>query len=458
MRFPIILLAPWLALAAGPAERDLARACLKELIEINTTDSAGDNTRAAEAAARRLREAGFAAGDVQVIVPAPKKGNVVVRLRGSGKGQPVLLIAHLDVVEARREDWSLDPFTLTEKDGYFYGRGTQDNKGDAAIVLANFIRLKREGFVGGRDLILALTADEEGGRGPDGVEWLLANRRPLIDAAYCINLDSGGGQTRAGRRLFYGVQAAEKGYATFHLRATNPGGHSSLPVAQNAIYQLADALGRVRRVEFPVSVNAVTRSFFDNAAALESGQRAADMRAVAGTQPDAAAAARLSAASPLYNALLHTTCVATGLSGGHAENALPQSAEAAVNCRLMPGDTVEHVGGVLRQAVAGTGVEVAPPSRGIVNPASPWPPPFAPEARRALGAVWPGVQMLGVMETGGTDGRLLRHAGIPTYGAASMFLDVDDIRAHGRDERIPVAAFYEGVDFNYALLRAVAGL
>ena len=456
MRSACLFLVPLLLPAAGPSDRQLARDCLRELIEINTTDSAGDNTRAAEAAARRLRAAGFAASDVEVVVPAPKKGNLVARLRGTGGGRPVLMIAHLDVVEARREDWSMDPFTLHEKDGYFYGRGTQDDKGEGALVLANFVRLKREGYVPARDLILALTADEEGGRGPNGVTWLLADRRPLIAAGFSINVDAGGGQLRNGKRVFYSIQAAEKGYATFRLRATNPGGHSSLPVPRNAIYQLADALARVRDARFPVSVNPVTRSFFDQVAATASGQEAADLRAVASAQPDPAAAARLSAL-PYYNALLHTTCVATGISGGHAENALPQSAEATVNCRLMPGDTVEHAGQVLRAAVAGTEVEVVPPARENANPASPWPPPFASALERVVRSLWPDVPVVGVMETGATDGRLLRQAGIPCYGASSMFLDVDDIRAHGRDERIPVGAFYEGLDFNYALLKAVGG-
>ena len=455
MRIVIALLLPFLLRGADPA-RELARECLKELVEINTTDSSGSVTRAAEAVARRLHAAGFDAGDAQVIEPAPGKGNLVARIRGTGSGRPILFIAHLDVVEARREDWTSDPFTLLEKDGWFYGRGTSDNKGDASLLVANFARLKREGFRPARDLILALTADEEGGRGPNGVEWLLDNRRPLIDAEFCVNVDSGGGQTRKGRRLLYSLQAAEKTYATFRVRAKNPGGHSSLPTRDNAIYEVAAALVRIRDVRFPPRLLPVTRDFFERMGAIESGQPAADMRAVAGVVPDEAAIGRLSAASPYYNALLHDTCVATMISGGDAENALPQSVEAAVNCRLIPGNTVDGVASRLREA-AGSSVEIVAPRRTGDNPASPWPPPFAPALERVVKSMWPGLPVVPVMETGGTDGKPLRRAGIPTYGLSAIFGDVDDVRAHGRDERIAVEAFYEGLEFNYRLIKALAG-
>jgi acetylornithine deacetylase/succinyl-diaminopimelate desuccinylase-like protein len=451
------LLAGLLYLLLGAAQhsgRENAREILKELVEINTTESAGDQTRAAQAVARRLRAAGFPASDVQVLEPVPRKGNLVARFRGTGAAKPVLLLAHLDVVEARREDWSLDPFILTEKDGYYYGRGTQDDKGDAALLVANLIRLKREGFRPNRDLLLALTADEETDIA-NGVDWLLANRRDLIDAEYCINIDAGGGQLRHGKPVHYSVQAAEKGYATYRLRATNPGGHSSLPVPRNAIYELAAALERVRAVEFPVLLNPVTRAYFTQASATETGRNATDMRAVAAAKPDLDAARRLSA-SPYFNALLHTTCVATEIKGGHAENALPQSAEAVVNCRLLPGDTLDHVTAVLRQAVAGAGVEVIPPKREVSNPASPWPPPFASAITSALHERWPGLPVIGEMETGGTDNKQLRRAGIPAYGVSSFFTDGDDVRAHGRDERIRVQALYDALDFNYRLLKAVA--
>jgi acetylornithine deacetylase/succinyl-diaminopimelate desuccinylase-like protein len=329
----MLLLLAMAFLQAPEPPRDLARAVLKELIEINTTDSSGDNTAAAQAIAQRFREAGFPASDVEVVVPAPKKGNVVVRYRGAGKGRPVLFIAHLDVVEARREDWTMDPFQLHETDGYFYGRGTQDMKGEAALLVANFIRLKREAFQPDRDFILALTADEEGGRGPNGVQWLLHNRHALFDAEYCLNMDSVGGQAKDGRRILYSAQAAEKGYLSFYLRAKNPGGHSSLPVRDNAIYAMSEALLKVRELQFPENLNEVTRNFF-----AKSPEKSAN---------------------PAYeNALRRTTCVATMLQAGHADNALPQSAEATVNCRVMPGETQVEVERRLREAV-GNGIEIS---------------------------------------------------------------------------------------------------
>jgi acetylornithine deacetylase/succinyl-diaminopimelate desuccinylase-like protein len=454
--FPMCILPLLLAgfMQAGEAPRDLARAVLKELVEIDTTDSAGDNTAAAQVVARRLRDAGFPAEDVEVVTPAPRKGNLVARLRGSGKARPVLFLAHLDVVEARREDWTLDPFRLTERDGYFYGRGTQDMKGEAALLAANFIRLKREGFRPDRDLILALTADEEGGRGPNGVAWLLENRRALIDAEFCVNADAGGGQARAGRRRLYSVQAAEKGHVSFLLRARNPGGHSSLPPAENAIYELAAALLRIRDIRFPVQLNEVTRGYFLRTAELFSSGDAADRRAVAQEPPDAEAAARLSRA-PYENALLHTTCVATMLAGGHADNALPQTATATVNCRLLPGETQSAVADRLRTA-AGPGIEVTVKTPLQPSPASPLNPALLRQVERVAGSMWAGLPVVPVMETGYTDGRTLRAAGIPTYGIAQMFYDVDDIRAHGKDERIRTSYFDEGLEVGYRMIRELA--
>jgi acetylornithine deacetylase/succinyl-diaminopimelate desuccinylase-like protein len=442
------------AAPAQDANRAMARAVLKELIEINTTDSVGDNTAAAEAVARRLRDAGFDAADVEVVEPAPKKGNVVARLRGTGRGRPVLFLAHLDVVEAKRDDWTMDPFTLVEKDGYFYGRGTQDIKGDGAILVTNFIRLKREGFRPDRDMILALTADEEGGRGPNGVAWLLEHRRDLVDAEFCVNTDAGGGQAKDGKRILYAVQAAEKGYVSFILTAKNPGGHSSLPVKDNAIYDLAAALLRVRDLQFPLVLGDVTRAYFERTAALAEGQEAEDRRAVAKIPPDKAAAARLSAAA-YENALLHTTCVATLLSGGHADNALPQTAEATVNCRALPGATQDDIEARLRQA-AGPGIEVRVKYPLSAGPESPPPPVLMARVETVVHSMWPGLLVVPVLETGGTDGRTLRLAGIPTYGIAQMFYDLDDVRAHGQDERIRTSYFYDGLGFGYALMKAVS--
>ena len=409
---------------------ELARSVLKELIEINTTDFSGDNTAAAQAMAKRFLAAGFSASDIEVVAPAPKKGNVIVRYRGTGTGRPVLFIAHLDVVEARRNDWTTDPFQLIEKDGYFYGRGTQDIKGEAALLVANFVRLKREGFRPARDLILALTADEEGGRGPNGIEWLLRNRRALIDAEYCLNVDAGRGQAKDGRPVLYSVQAAEKGYLSFHVRAKNPGGHSSLPVRENAIYVLSEALIRVRDLQFPENLNEVTRNYFAKSPEKSS--------------------------NPAYeNALRRTTCVATMLQAGHADNALPQTAEATVNCRVLPGETQAEVEQRLRQAV-GSGVEISVKIPLAPNSPSPLTPDLVTRVERVVHSLRPDLPVVAVMETGGTDGKSLRASGIPTYGTALMFSDMKDIRAHGQDERIRVKNFYDGLEFGYALIQEIA--
>ena len=336
--------------------RQLAHDIFKQLIEINTTDSVGSTTVAAEAMAQRLRDAGFPASDVVVLGPNPRKGNMVARLHGTGAHRPVLLIGHLDVVEARRSDWTTDPFQFVEKDGYFYGRGTQDMKSDDAIWVTEFIRLKREGFKPDRDLILALTADEEGGQS-NGVDWLIKNHRDLIDAEFVLNADGGGVDTENGKPVIVSMDASEKLYADFQLKVTNPGGHSSLPVPDNAIYHLADALGRLEHFQFPLELNDVTRAYFERMASVETGQEAADMRAILNSPPDPAAAARLSL-DPLQNATLRTTCVATRLDAGHANNALPQSARANVNCRILPGHTREEIRQTLIRIFADPKVEV----------------------------------------------------------------------------------------------------
>jgi acetylornithine deacetylase/succinyl-diaminopimelate desuccinylase-like protein len=450
------------ALAAGQpppalnAHQQTARAIFKELIEINTTDSAGDCTKAAEAMAARFRAAGFAAADVAVVGPSPTKQNVVARLRGAGRGRPILLIAHLDVVEARREDWSFDPFVFLERDGYYYGRGTNDIKSGAAVLVADLIRLKQEGGAPDRDLIVALTADEEGGPA-NGVEWLLQHRRDLIDAEYCLNVDGGGGELRRGAKVANELQTGEKVYLSFALETKSSGGHSSLPVKDNAIYHLAGGLARLAAFEFPVSLNDTTRAFFDRMAGVEAGPAAADMRAVAGTPPDVAAAARLSAGSPYYNALLRTTCVATRLDAGHADNALPQSARAVVNCRMLPEDSPQSVRDTLVRVVADPAVTVTPIGTPRPAPASPLRPDLVHAVERATAEIWPGVPVLPIMSTGATDGLFLRRAGIPVYGVSGLFDDIDDVRAHGKDERMAVWAFFDGLEFMYRLQKALAG-
>jgi acetylornithine deacetylase/succinyl-diaminopimelate desuccinylase-like protein len=443
--------------AQAPNAHDrLAREIFEELVAIDTTDETGETTKAAEAMAARLRAAGFPPEDVRVLGPHPRKGNVVARLRGKGRGKPILLLAHLDVVAAHREDWSpgLDPFRLTERDGYFYGRGTTDDKAMAAIWVANLIRYKQEGFVPDRDLIVALTADEEGGD-YNGVAWLLAQHRDLIDADYALN-EGGGGELKRGRRLANVVQAAEKVYLSFRLEVTNPGGHSSLPVKDNAIYRLAAGLTRLAAYEFPVQLNEVTRGYFARMAAVETGETAAAMRAILQPVPDPAAAARLAAASAFYNAQMRTTCVATRLEAGHADNALPQRARALVNCRMLPGTDPAAVERTLVDVLADEGIAVTPVGRARPSPPSPLRPDVMGAIERVTADLWPGVPVIPSMSTGATDALYLRTAGIPVYGVDGLFTDVDDVRAHGKDERLGVREFYEGREFLYRLVKALA--
>jgi acetylornithine deacetylase/succinyl-diaminopimelate desuccinylase-like protein len=446
--------APGLARQASDYQKR-GRELLKELIETNTTHSTGSVTAASEKVAARLIAAGFPKTDVQIVGTAEKKRNLVARYRGSGTRTPILFIAHLDVVEAKREDWSMDPFVLTEKDGYFYGRGTLDVKGGAATLVAAFIRLRQERWVPDRDLILALTADEEGG--PDnGIDWLLKNRRDLIDAEYCINVDTGGGEIRGAKVTALEVQAAEKVYQSFTLTVKNAGGHSSLPVKDNAIYRLTAGLQRLSAFEFPVRLNDVTRAYFERMAPL-SGANAADMRAVAKTPPDAAAAKRLSAKSAFHNALLRTTCVATMLQGGHAENALPQMAQATVNCRILPDEKSADVQATLERVIADPQVVVAAAAKGTPSPPSPLVPDVLKAMESAARTVYGSAPIVPFMETGATDGLFLRNKGIPVYGVSGIAFDPDDVRAHGKDERIFVKSYYDGLEFVYQLTRGLAG-
>jgi acetylornithine deacetylase/succinyl-diaminopimelate desuccinylase-like protein len=437
----------------------LARGIFQELVEINTADSVGSTTAAAEAVAARLRTAGLPAGDIRILVPegAPRRGNLVVRFRGTGTGtsneKPILLLAHLDVVEAKAEDWSVPPFQFLERDGYFYGRGTSDDKAMASIWTATLIRFEQEGFRPRRDIILALTAGEESGK-DNGVDWLVAKHRDLIDAGLCLN-EGGGGQSKNSKRLLNGVQAAEKVYLSFALEVHNRGGHSSQPRKDNAIYQLAQALVRLSQYEFPARLNDITREFFARMANIAEGEQATDMKAMAKDPPDPEAVRRL-AQSPYLNALLRTTCVATELEGGHAENALPQSARAVVNCRMLPEDHADMVRQTLQQVVIDPEVRFSE-----IEPAKPSPPsPLSAEVfgaiERVTGNMWPGVPAVPLMSTGATDALFLRRAGIPTYGVSGIFADVDDNRAHGKDEREGVKEYYEGEEFLYRLVKLLA--
>jgi len=449
---PLVLAAAPLVLAADP-QADLAREIFQELVEIDTTDSRGDNTAAARAMARRLLGAGFPEADVQVLVPHERKGNLVARLRGTGARRPVLLLAHLDVVEARREDWSIDPFRFLEQDGYFYGRGTSDDKAMAAIFAANLIRMKQEGYRPDRDLILALTADEEGGEW-NGVDFLLREHRGLIDAAYGLN-EGGRGQLRDGRRLANVVQTSEKVYLSFTLEVKDPGGHSSVPRKENAIYRLASGLGRLAAFSFPTRTNETSRLYFERLAASQPEPLASDMRRVAQVPPDADAAARLSEV-PLYNSMLRTTCVATRLEAGHADNALPQTARAVVNCRMHPDDPADWVQKTLVEALADSRISVAPIGSARPSPPSPLLPEVLGAAERITEQMWPGVPVLPTLSTGATDSLYLRSAGIPMYGVSGIFGEIDDVRAHGRDERILITSFHEGREFLYRLVKALS--
>jgi len=450
-----MLAAAALGAQSGPHDR-LAREIYSELVEINTTDTpAGNVTRAADAVAARLKAAGFPAADVQVLGPDPRKGNLVARYHGTGARRPLLLLAHLDVVDAKREDWSFDPFTFLEKDGFFYGRGTSDDKAMAAQFVANLIRLKQEGFTPDRDLILALTADEEGGSF-NGVEWLVRNHRNLIDAEFAIN-EGGGGNMRRGKYLTNEVQASEKVYQDFRLEVTNPGGHSSLPVKDNAISHLSAGLARLATFDFPVQLNEVTRAYFERSAAVESDPKvAADMRAVARSTPDLAAAARLSGSLPYWNSMMRTTCVATRLQGGHANNALPQMAGANVNCRILPGVSPASVKDKLVEVLADPKISVSYVGEATPSKPSPLRPDVMAVVESLTKEMFPGTIVVPVMSTGATDGLHLRNGEIQTYGVDGTFGDIDDVRAHGRDERVGVKQFFEGLEFQYRLIKALA--
>ena len=435
-----------------PTFHALGRTILRELIETNTTHATGNTTVAASQLAKRFSAAGFPDADVQLVGPTAKDQNLVVRYRGSGKAKPILLLAHLDVVEAKREDWTYDPFVLSEHDGYLYGRGTQDVKGGAATLVAALLRMKSEKIVPDRDLILALTAGEESGASYNGVQWLLKNKRALIDAEYTINVDAGGGEIENGKNTLFAVQAAEKVYHTVKLTVKNAGGHSSLPTKDNAIYRLSAALDRLAAFDFPAKPGDVVKKYFAVAAAKATPAVAADMRAVSSGTADAAALARLSKTT-LYNAFLRTTCVATMLEAGHAENALPQSAKATVNCRMLPGEDPSAVEKTLIRVLADTAVHLAAADTAVPSPPSPLRPDLFSVIDASVKGVWGPVSIVPVLETGATDGLYLRNVGIPVYGVSGIFLGIDDIRAHGKDERVLITAYDKALDFTYDFLK-----
>ena len=442
------------AQALSPYQQ-LARDIYQELVEINTVTATGDTARAAEAMAARLKAAGFSDQDVQVFTPAPRKGNLVARLRGNGSRKPMLLLAHLDVVEAKREDWSVDPFKLIEKDGYFYGRGSMDDKFMAAVFVANLIRYKQEHYRPERDIIVALEADEEIlDVNAVGMQWLLKNHRDLIDAEFALN-EGGSVGLKNGKPLRNGVQTSEKVPVNYRLEVKNAGGHSSLPSKDNAIYRLAEGLARLSKFDFPVKLNETTRAWLERASKLEEAQVAADMMSVASAQPAPAAIARLSA-KPVYNAQLRTTCVATMLEGGHAANALPQIARATINCRVLPGEPVEEVEKTLVRVLADDQISVTPTWVHVSSAPSPLNPEIMKAIEKLTNEFWPGIPVIPTMSSGATDGSFLRNAGIPTYGHSGLASDIDDNRLHGRDERVLVKSFYDGQEYMYRLVKALS--
>jgi acetylornithine deacetylase/succinyl-diaminopimelate desuccinylase-like protein len=452
----VLVLAATLASPAGAqAPRtpwdSLARDLLKELVDINTTWTRGSTLQAAQAMAARARAAGFPAEDVTVIQNAERKGNLVVRLRGRQTGKkPILLLSHIDVVEADPKDWTLPPFQFIEKDGTFFGRGVADDKDEGAIHLALIMRMRAEGYVPDRDIIVALTADEEGG--PDnGVQYLIAKHRDLIDAEFAFN-EGGGGRVREGRKISNDVQASEKKVLDFRLEVLNEGGHSSVPIKDNAITRLSAGLVKIGAFDFPVRLNAVTREYFRRSAEIEGGTMGAAMRAIVADEADAAAARTLSA-DRRYNSQLRTTCVATMLNGGHATNALPQRATANVNCRILPQDDPVEVQATLTRVIADTAVKVTPVDEAVNSPPSPLTPALMATVEKVTQEMWAGTPVVPTMSTGATDGLFLRNAGMPVYGLSGLFYT--DTFAHGMNERVSAKAFYEGLEFMYRLMKAL---
>jgi len=458
-RLPLFLI-PFLCAASlsaqttrPEAERKLAHDIYKEFVEIQSGFTTGATTPVAEAAAARLRAAGFAETDIFVGGASPKKANLVVRYHGTGALKPILLLAHIDVVEAKREDWNMDPFQFIERDGFFYGRGTGDDKAQAAVWIANLIQFKREGFKPDRDIIVALTADEEGGGPFNGVDWLLKNHRDLIEAELTLN-EGGWGEESKGKKISNDLQVSEKYVINYRFEVRNKGGHSSMPVRDNAIYHLAGALQRLADFGFPLKTNEVTAAYFQQMAKIEAGSLKEDLaKAASGSQQ---AMERVAASSPAWNSTLRTTCVATLLEGGHAVNALPQLAAATVNCRVLPEDAPEYVLSTLQKIVADDQVTV----KQLGLPGKADASPMRPEVLKAVSEItarmWSGVPTVPIMVMGATDGRYLRAAGIPTYGVQGFFMDRDDIRFHGRDERMGVQSFYEGQTFLYELVKTLS--
>lgn len=445
--------------AAGAGEAEF-RAIYKELVETNTTLSAGSCTLAAERMAARLKAAGFPDSDLHLI-PAPGKpreGSLVAILPGSDpKSKAILLLAHIDVVEANREDWTRDPFTLIEEDGFFYARGSTDDKAQAAIWVDTLARFKKEGYRPKRTLKMALTCGEETAGAFNGAEYLAKNHRDLIDAEFGLNEGGGGRLDADGNKVMLHIQAGEKFPQNYRLEVTNPGGHSSRPVDENAIYRLSVALGKVRAYRFPWKHNDATIGYFKAMAPLTPGDGGQAMARWA-ANPNDADAAKVAAVNASYNAVLHTTCVATMLDGGHATNALPQRARANVNCRIFPGESVEEVRQALIRAIGDPQVSVTTlETRSEISPPPPLTPQIMGPARKVAAEVFPGVPFVPAMLAGGTDAAFMTPAGIPTYGLTGIFGEADGNGAHGLNERLRVRSLIEGRIYLYKLVKAYAG-
>ena len=457
------LLVTFIAAAATPtappptpdAVRNQARGIFAKLISIESSIGKGNVPKVAEYLAEQFRAGGFAAADVHVL-PLGESASLVVRYRGTGKGgKPVAFMAHMDVVTAKREDWKRDPFTLTEEGGYFYGRGASDIKSEVATLTATFLRLKAEKFVPSRDLIIAFSGDEETEQYT--TIDLVEHHRDLVDAEFALNGDGGGGTLTEtdGRPLSYVIQGAEKSSVTYLLTVRNPGGHSSRPRRDNAIYELADALEAIRAYHFPVKWNDWTLQDFKAAGSVRPGTFGDALTKFAANPGDAVAAEVIST-DPEFVGLVRTTCIATMLQGGHAENALPQSATATVNCRIFPGTTATDVKNTL-QEIVGAKVEFALAHEPLVSDASPMRPDVMKAVTRAVNQTFPGATVTGTMAAYATDGSVFRRGGIPTYGASGLFMKNSDDFAHGLNERVSVDAFYKALTYWYVLMHDLAG-
>ncbi|OFA00551.1 M20/M25/M40 family metallo-hydrolase [Duganella sp. HH101] len=441
-----------------PVQKQM-REIYQELVETNTTNSTGSCTVAANKMARRLKAAGYKDADLHLIVPpgGPTKGNLVARIKGDGSKKPLLLLAHIDVVEANRADWVRDPFKLIEEDGMFYARGASDDKAMAASFVANMIRYKKEKLAPKRDVVMALTCDEEMVPSKfDGAEYLFNHHRALIDAEIALNEGGSGLLDKDGKPVRHGIQAGEKIYQSFQLEVTNPGGHSSAPYRDNAIYHLAEGLSRLGQFSFPFKLSPVTRAYYERMAAVEKGQVAADMKAILSDPPDAAALERLYAVSPVHNSTVRTTCVATKVDAGHADNALPQRARATVNCRILPDEQVDEVQATLQRVVADDKIKITRIGEGLSAPMPPLTPALMKAVEEISNDMWPGVPVIPTMSTGGTDGRFLNSGGIWTYGISGMFAGPEGSGAHGLNEHIRVKSLYDGQEYLYRLGKRLA--